>query len=71
MKQIHAGEIGELVEGRILWSNAWGPLGDWFGKRARSGDWMVEQAVHNWDVINWACKGLPVRAMGLVRRRSE
>ena len=65
MKAIHAGEIGELVEGRIHWSNAWGPLGDWFGKRARSGDWMVEQAVHNWDVMNWACKGLPVRAMGL------
>ena len=36
-----------------------------FGKRARSGDWMVEQAVHNWDVMNWANKGLPVRAMGL------
>jgi predicted dehydrogenase len=67
MKLIHAGEIGELVEGRILWSNAWGPLGDWFGKRARSGDWMVEQAVHNWDVMNWACRGLPVRAMGLGR----
>jgi myo-inositol 2-dehydrogenase/D-chiro-inositol 1-dehydrogenase len=65
MRQIHAGEIGELLEGRILWSNAWGPYGDWFGKRARSGDWMVEQAVHNWDVMNWACKGLPVRAMGL------
>ena len=65
MKQIHQGEIGELLEGRILWSNAWGPYGDWFGKRARSGDWMVEQAVHNWDVLNWACRGLPVRAMGL------
>jgi predicted dehydrogenase len=67
MKLIHAGELGDLVEGRIMWSNAWGPLGDWFGKRARSGDWMVEQACHNWDVINWACKGLPVRAMGLGR----
>jgi predicted dehydrogenase len=67
MKLIHQGELGELVEGRILWSNAWGPLGDWFGKRARGGDWMVEQACHNWDVINWACKGLPVRAMGLGR----
>jgi predicted dehydrogenase len=67
MKLIHAGELGELVEGRILWSNAWGPLGDWFGKRARSGDWMVEQACHNWDVMNWACKGLPVRAIGLGR----
>ena len=67
MKLIHEGELGALVEGRIMWSNAWGPLGDWFGKRARSGDWMVEQACHNWDVINWACKGLPVRAMGLGR----
>lgn len=67
MKQVHGGEIGELVEGRILWSNAWGPLGDWFGKKGRSGDWMVEQAVHNWDVLNWACRGLPVRAMGLGR----
>ncbi len=67
MKLIHEGELGDLVEGRIMWSNAWGPLGDWFGKRARSGDWMVEQACHNWDVINWACKGLPVRAMGMGR----
>ncbi|MFM8273224.1 MAG: Gfo/Idh/MocA family protein [Gemmata sp.] len=67
MKLIHEGELGDLVEGRIVWSNAWGPLGDWFGKRARSGDWMVEQACHNWDVMNWANKGLPVRAMGLGR----
>ena len=67
MGQVHAGELGDLVEGRVLWSNAWGPLADWFGKKARSGDWMVEQAVHNWDVLNWACKGLPSRAMGLGR----
>ena len=67
MKLIHAGELGDIVEGRILWSNAWGPLGDWFGKKGRSGDWMVEQACHNWDVINWACRGLPVRAMGMGR----
>ena len=67
VKQVHGGELGELVEGRILWSNAWGPLLDWFGQRKRSGDWMVEQAVHNWDVMNWANRGLPVRAMGLGR----
>jgi len=67
VKQVHDGELGNLVEGRILWSNAWGPLYDWFGKRKRSGDWMVEQAVHNWDVMNWANKCLPVRAMGLGR----
>lgn len=67
MDQIYAGELGELVEGRILWSNAWGPLYDWFGKRDRSGDWMVEQAVHNWDVMNWANRCRPARAMGLGR----
>jgi predicted dehydrogenase len=31
VKQVHEGELGDLVEGRILWSNAWGPLFDWFG----------------------------------------
>lgn len=67
MQQVHAGELGTLVEGRIAWSNAWGPLYDWFGHRDSSGDWMVEQAVHNWDVMNWANQGLPVRAMGMGR----
>jgi predicted dehydrogenase len=65
--RIREGEIGEIVEGRILWSNAYGPLGGWFGLRRRSGDWMVEQAVHNWDVINWAVRSRPVSAIGLGR----
>ena len=26
IRAVHSGEIGELVEGRILWSNSWGPL---------------------------------------------
>ncbi len=67
MGDVHGGELGELVEGRIAWSNAWGPLYGWFGDRNLSGDWMVEQAVHNWDVMNWANNSLPVRAMGLGR----
>jgi myo-inositol 2-dehydrogenase / D-chiro-inositol 1-dehydrogenase len=65
MKLVHAGEIGELVEGRVCWSNSWGPLTDWFGRKERSGDWMVEQAVHNWDIMNWANACKPRRAMGL------
>jgi predicted dehydrogenase len=67
MDLIHKGELGDLVEGRIAWSNAWGPLYGWFGKRDRSGDWMVEQAVHNWDVMNWANGCRPKLAMGLGR----
>ena len=27
--------------------------GGWLGRRDRSGDWMVEQAVHVWDVLHW------------------
>jgi myo-inositol 2-dehydrogenase/D-chiro-inositol 1-dehydrogenase len=64
---VHRGEIGNLVEGRILWSNSWGPLYGWFGQRKRSGDWIVEQAVHNWDVLNWAVNAAPVRAMAMGR----
>ena len=67
MKLVHSGELGDLVEGRIMWSNSWGPLYDWFGKRERSGDWMVEQAIHGWDVMNWAIGSRPVRAVGLGR----
>jgi predicted dehydrogenase len=67
IEQVHSGALGRLIEGRVLWSigQTWGPrLGD-FGKRAISGDWMVEQAVHNWDVLNWANKGLPVSSYGI------
>ena len=64
---VHRGEIGSLVEGRILWSNSWGPLYGWFGQRKRSGDWIVEQAVHNWDVLNWAVNAAPVKAMAMGR----
>ncbi len=67
IRAVRGGEIGELVEGRILWSNSWGPLYGWFGQRRRSGDWIVEQAVHNWDVLNWAVNALPVRAMAMGR----
>ena len=65
IQQLHQGEIGDLVEGRVTWSNSWGPFFDWFGRRERSGDWMVEQAVHNWDIMNWVNRCRPARAMGL------
>jgi predicted dehydrogenase len=64
MELVHQGELGRLIEGRIVWSNAWGPMGGWFGRRKQSGDWMVEQACHNWDVMIWANQCMPVRAAG-------
>ncbi len=40
----------------------------WLARRARSGDWMVEQAVHVWDVFHWVAGGVPARAYGQGRR---
>jgi len=68
---IHRGELGGLIEARASWTSSNGPLtghGGWMGRRDRSGDWMVEQAVHVWDVFAWLAGELPVRASGWGRR---
>ena len=41
MKLIHEGELGDLVEGRILWSNSWGSAG-------RTGSGSAPGAVTGW-----------------------
>lgn len=68
---IHRGEFGTLVEGRASWSSSNGPVSGhegWLARRERSGDWMVEQAVHVWDVFRWIKGDLPIRAFGSGRR---
>jgi predicted dehydrogenase len=42
-------------------------MGGWYGRKHQSGDWMLEQACHNWDVMNWANQCRPVLAVGLGR----
>ena len=41
-----------------------GPSADWFFDARRSGDVIVEMAVHNLDVCNWAIGSRPERAAG-------
>lgn len=41
-----------------------GPSADWFFDRSRSGDVIVEMAVHNLDVCNWVIGDHPQRAAG-------
>jgi len=68
---IQRGELGGLIEARASWTSSNGPLtgcGGWMGRRDRSGDWMLEQAVHVWDVFAWLTGELPVRASGWGRR---
>jgi predicted dehydrogenase len=64
---IRHGALGQLVEARATWASSNGPLcghDGWMGRRDRSGDWMVEHAVHVWDVFHWLTGELPVRATG-------
>ncbi len=68
---IDRGELGALVEARANLASSNGPLnghGGWMGRRDRSGDWMLEHAVHVWDVFHWLTGELPIRATGWGRR---
>ncbi len=79
IKRIHDGEIGEIMGGRcawnqgILWSNprrkGWTDLEyqmrNWYNFVWLCGDHIVEQHIHNIDVINWAIKAHPVKCVGM------
>jgi predicted dehydrogenase len=79
MKRIHQGEIGDIMGGRcswnqgILWSVArktgWSDLTwqmrNWYNFTWLCGDHIVEQHVHNIDVINWTIRAHPVKALGM------
>jgi predicted dehydrogenase len=79
-KRLQAGEIGELVNARAFWIGQ-DPfhrkpyddpeiekLRNWFCFRDFSGDFIVEQDCHNFDVLHWFV-GLPTRAVGYGGRK--
>src|SRR5271166_5392288 len=71
VERIQGRELGPLIEARATWTSSNGPLsghGGWPGRRDRSGDFMVEQAVHIWDILHWLHGDLPVKAAGWGRR---
>ena len=68
---IHGGDLGDLIGASGEWLSSNGPInghGGWLSRRDRSGDWMVEQAVHVWDVLHWLARGVPGHAFGSGRR---
>jgi predicted dehydrogenase len=79
MKQIHDGAIGDVVAGRCYWNQGllwkrdrqanWTDLEwqmrDWYNFTWLCGDHIVEQHVHNLDVMNWALQAHPVRCAGM------
>ena len=68
---VRRGDLGALVSGSASWISSNGPMNGhdrWLASRARSGDWMVEQAVHVWDVLGWLKGTPPSHAFGQGRR---
>lgn len=85
MKRIHDGGIGDIVAARCYWNQGglwmkprekdwtdmeW-QLRNWLYFTWLSGDHIVEQHVHNLDVINWAMGTHPVRALGMGGRQAR
>ena len=83
MKRVHDGAIGDLQSARCYWNQGglwnkprqaeWSDLEwqmrNWLYFTWLSGDHIVEQHIHNLDVVNWAMNGHPVRALGLGGRQ--
>ncbi len=85
MKRIHGGEIGEIVGGQCYWNQGglwvvkktpqmsdmeW-QCRNWLYFTWLSGDHIVEQHVHNIDVMNWAFGSLPVKVMAMGGRQQR
>ena len=85
IKRIHDGAIGEVVAARSYWNGGelwhhgrkaewtdvdW-QIRNWLYFCWLSGDHIVEQHIHNLDVINWVMGAHPVRAVGLGGRQKR
>jgi predicted dehydrogenase len=68
VRRVHEGAIGDLIEGRFFRHNGWATLGRWFDDRLLSGDWMLEQAVHEFNLMWWVTQAHPLSAYTLGRR---
>lgn len=85
MARIRDGAIGEITGGQCYWMQEglwhrgrqpeWSEMEyqmrNWLYFTWLSGDHIVEQHVHNVDVMNWALGGPPVKALGMGGRQSR
>lgn len=89
MNRIHDGMIGDIVSAQAWWNSAgvwvhprkpeWNEMEyqmrNWYYFTWICGDHIVEQHIHNIDVVNWAVGDYPVTAQGmggrLVRKGPE
>ena len=87
IEKIHEGAIGDIVSASCYWIGdydyytpvprdpSWSDmeyqLRNWNYYTWISGDHIVEQHVHNIDVINWVLKTHPIRAIGMGGRQQR
>ena len=87
LNRIHDGAIGEIVSAQCYWIGDYGYYPavkrrpNWSDMEAQirnwnyftwlSGDHIVEQHVHNIDVINWALQAHPVKAIAMGGRQQR
>jgi myo-inositol 2-dehydrogenase / D-chiro-inositol 1-dehydrogenase len=83
MKRIHDGEMGDITSGRAYWNQGvlWFKphqkdqtevqyqMRNWYNFPWLCGDQIVEQHIHNLDVMNWGLKGHPIKATGMGGRQ--
>lgn len=83
IKRLHDGVIGEIVSAQAYWygSGVWMKpreagqtemeyqMRNWYYFNWLCGDHIVEQHIHNIDVVNWAKNSYPVRAQGMGGRQ--
>jgi len=82
-KRVKEGAIGPLAAARAYWIGGdpftrrdypgldprLAEIRNWFCYAKYSGDIIVEQDCHNFDVLHWFLEGLPVRAVGYSTRK--
>jgi len=83
MRRVHGGAIGDIVAARCYWNmgSLWHvdrehqmrdiewQMRNWLYFTWLSGDHIVEQHIHNLDVVHWAKQAWPVRACGMGGRQ--
>jgi predicted dehydrogenase len=79
MAMVHKGKIGDITSGQVYWNSAgvWVrpreaqqtemeyQMRNWYYFTWLCGDHIVEQHIHNLDVMNWAKQSYPVKAQGM------
>lgn len=79
MKRVHDGLIGDITSAQAWWDSSgvwvhprqpqWNEMEyqmrNWYYFAWLCGDHIVEQHIHNLDVVNWALDDYPVKAQGM------